>query len=57
MKIIFILCFRPDVRLFLNLDKNMPENEEPESPTDENSNITQVGSDQIPECLCNCIPE
>ena len=48
MKIIFILCFRPDVRLFLNLDKNMPENEEPESPTDENSNITQVGSDKIP---------
>ncbi|KAF6020137.1 SGK1 [Bugula neritina] len=36
-----IISSLPDVRLFLNLDKNMPIDDEPDSPTDENSNIHQ----------------
>lgn len=46
-----MFCFRPDVRLFLNLDKNMPEIDDPESPTDENSNITQVWYNLLAEAL------
>lgn len=41
--IVTLIVCRPDVRLFLNLDKNMPIPDEPDSPTDENSNIPQVG--------------